>query len=190
MKKIVAIVMVGVMALGMLCMAAGSPSARAIVASASSASASSSTSSAETPEERAASEAGMSVPEYLNNAIISVPGLEGNLPVGQGGHVEINGAPSNYTITMVKPSKADVSLALDKAAAEKGKIVCFFGIKACRFKTAKVNFYVQGMKKGTKLVAFQYVDGAWKKVVINEIREDHVVVTLENNSGRIVFIEK
>lgn len=180
MKKIVALVMAGVMALGMLCMAAGSPSAKAVVASASLAE----------REESAANEAGMTIAEYRNNAIISVPGLEGNLPVGQGGHVEINGAPSNYTITMVKPSEADVKLALDKAAAEKGKIVCFFGIKACRFKTAKVNFYVQGMKKGVNLVAFQYVDGVWKKVVINEIREDHVVVTLENNSGRLIFIEK
>lgn len=178
MKKIVAIVMAGVMALGMLCMAAGSPSAKAIVASAASA------------DETAAASAGMSVPEYRNNTIVSVPGLEGTLPVGQGGHVEINGAPSNYTITMVKPSKAEAALALDKAAAEKGKVACFFGIKACGFKTAKVNFYVKGMKAGVKLVAYQYVDGVWKKVVINEIREDHVVVTLENNTGKLLFVEQ
>lgn len=175
--------MVGVMALGVLAVAAKSPSAKAVVANVS----------YETPEqayEKLAASQGMTAGELRNNVIVTVPGLEGTLPVGQGGHVEINGAASNYTITMVKPSKADVAIANDKATAEKGKIVCFFGIKACRFKTAKVNFYVKGMKAGRNITVFQYVNGTWKAVKVDEIREDHVVVTLENNSGKLLFVEK
>lgn len=181
MKKIVSLVMAGVMVLGTLCIAAGSPCAKAVVAS------------CETPEqavERQAAAVGMTAAEYRNNVIVSVPGLEDTLTVGQGGHVEINGAASNYTITMVKPNANNVAVAKAKAAAENGKIVSFFGIKACRFKTAKVNFYVKGMKAGKNILVYQYVDGAWKSVTVNEIREDHVVVTLVNNSGQLLMIEK
>lgn len=181
MKKIVSLVMVSVMVLGMFSIAAASPSAKAVVAT------------YETQEEayaRKAASVGMTVTELRNNVIASVPGLENTLTVGQGGHVEINGAASNYTILLEKPNKDDVAIAQTKATTEKGKIVCFFGIKACGFKTAKVNFYVRGMKAGKNIAVYQYVNGAWVDVTVNEVREDHVVVTLVNSKGKLLIVEK
>lgn len=181
MKKLAALVMVGVMTLGMTCMAAESPSASAVVASASS--------EVSTSVASAAAKNNMTVAEYINNTVTEVPGLEDTMVTGQGGHVVINGAPSNYTITMVKPTKAEVKLATDQAAAVKGKILSYFGIKSCSFKTAKVNFWLKGLKGTQKVSVYQYVNGAWVKVAVNEIREDHVVVTLENNTGKLLFVE-
>jgi len=181
MKKIVSLIMIGVMVLGTFCIAAKSPSTKAVVAS------------YETAEETLAKRAealGLTAAELRNNVLESVPGIDGTLTVGQGGHVEINGAASNYTIMMIKPTKAEAGLAINKAAAENGKVLCYFGFKACRFKTAKVNFYVKGMKAGRNIAVYQYVDGAWKSVTVNEVREDHVVVTLVDNSGKILIVEK
>jgi len=179
MKKLVSVVMICVMACSLL-IAAGSPSAKAVVASMS-------------PEESYAALAasyGKTAAELRNNVIASVPGLQDTLVVGQGGHVEINGAPSNYTIILDKPNANDVSIAKTKAAAENGKILALFGFKACRFKTAKVNFYVKGMKAGKNIAVYQYVNNAWTAVTVNEVREDHVVVTLVDNSGKILIVEK
>jgi len=191
MKKLVAMLMVGVMTFGMAisAVAANSPSASAVVATQTVAA----TQTNDTTSVYAgpAAELNMTVPEYRNNVITSVPGLEGEalMVTGQGGHVEINGAPSNYTVTLIKPNKADTDAAKEQAEKAKGKIVSFFGLKGFNFNTAKINFWVSGMQPGKKIEAYQLNNGVWTKVVVNEIRKDHVVVTLTKNAERLLFVE-
>ncbi|MCR5798820.1 MAG: hypothetical protein K6G69_01980 [Lachnospiraceae bacterium] len=186
MKKLVALLMVGVMTFGMAisAVAANSPSASAVVATTQ-------TNDATSIYAGSAAELNMTVPEYRNNVITSVPGLEGEalMVTGQGGHVEINGAPSNYTVTLIKPNKADTDAAKDQAKKAKGKIVSFFGLKGFNFNTAKINFWVSGMQSGKKIEAYQLNNGVWTKVVVNEVRKDHVVVTLTKNAEKLLFVE-
>ena len=194
MKKLVALLMVGVMTFGMAisAVAANSPSASAVVATQTVA-ATQTTQTNDTTSVYAApaAELNMTVPEYLNNVITSVPGLEGEalMVTGQGGHVEINDAPSNYTVTLIKPNKADTDVAKEQAKKAKGKIVSFFGLKDFRFNTAKINFWVNGMQPGKKIDAYQLNNGVWTKVVVNEVRKDHVVVTLTKNAEKLLFVE-
>ena len=44
---------------------------------------------------QAAAAEGKTVGEYMNNMVVAVPGLDNAVPIGQGGHVILNGAPSN-----------------------------------------------------------------------------------------------
>ena len=98
MKKLLALTLAGVMVFSMPVLAATSPTAQAIVASAA------------TVEDAATAE-NKTVGEYLNNAVTEVPGLDAVTPLGQGGHVIINGAPSNQTFSVLKPESKEVTSA-------------------------------------------------------------------------------
>ena len=165
MKKLIACTQIGAMLCGMTVSAAGSPSA-AVVASSVSA----------TVEAAAAAES-KSVGEYTNNAIVETPGLPDALPTGQGGHVIINGAPSNVIFFLTKANAATVKDAKAQATELGGKVLSVFGTKAVvgKFESAQVNFYMKGVKAGQSI-----------KVV--EIREDHVVVDMTSH-GTLAFIE-
>ena len=137
----------------------------------------------------AAQDAGMSVGEYVNNAIVEVPGIPDATPVCQGGHVIINGVPSNYTFSMGKPDTAAVSSAEAQAAALGGKLMNVVNVKApiSSFGTARVNYYMPGVKAGQKIAVYQLVNGQWKAVGVAEIREDHVVVDM-TSLGTLAFV--
>ncbi len=179
MKKVIALALASVMLIALPVSAASSPSA-AVVAS---------DTAAATIQEAAAAE-GKTVGEYTNNAIVDVPGLENAVPTGQGGHVIINGAPSNVTFFLTKPNAATVKAAKDQAATLGGKVLNVFGTKAIvgKFDTAQVNFYMQGIKAGQAIKVFQLVDGQWVEVKVLEIREDHVVLEMTSH-GILAFIE-
>ena len=129
------------------------------------------------------------VGEYMNNAVTELPGLENVTPVGQGGHVIINGAPSNQTFSVLKPHSAYVSYAKTFANGLGGKVLNVATIKASvSFNTATVNFYAKGVKAGQNIKVYQYRDEAWVEIEVTEIREDHVVVNM-TSLGTLAFIE-
>lgn len=189
MKKMIALALAGVMLCALPVCAATSPSAAAVVAT-TVASSSEDSSAAATVREAAAAQ-GKSVAEYVNNAVVEVPGLSDATPMGQGGHVIINGAPSNVTFFLMKPAAANVALAKSQAAALGGKVlnvVTTTSQVVGKFSTAQVNFYAKGVKAGQLIKVYQLVNGEWVELTVTEIREDHVVVNLTSH-GTLAFIE-
>lgn len=129
------------------------------------------------------------VGEYMNNAVTRLPGLENVTPLGQGGHVIINGVPGNQTFSVLKPHYAYVNFAKTLAGGVGGRVLNVAEIKASvPFDTAIVNFYAEGVKAGQNIKVYQYGDEAWVEIEVTEIREDHVVVNM-TSLGTLAFIE-
>ena len=129
------------------------------------------------------------VGEYMNNAVTRLPGLENVTPLGQGGHVIINGVPGNQTFSVLKPHYAYVNFAKTLAGGVGGRVLNVAEIKASvPFDTAIVNFYAEGVKAGQNIKVYQYRDEAWVEMEVTEIREDHVVVNM-TSLGTLAFIE-
>lgn len=193
MKKMLALTLAGVMAVSMPVLAATSPTAQSYsTASTSFASSVSAVTASSVPHSvaKAAADENKTVGEYMNNAVTQVPGIDNALPLGQGGHVIINGVPSNQTFSVLKPAKENVNLAKNQAAALGGTILNVAQIKASvtGFNTATVNFYLKGIKAGQNIKVYQLVDGQWVELTVSEIREDHVVVDM-TSLGTLAFIE-
>ena len=187
-KKVFALVLAGAMVVSMPVMAAKSPTASAVASQAVVATPATLPMS-QTAVGIAAAEEGKTVGEYMNNAITKLPGLENVTPVGQGGHVLINGAPSNQTFSVLKPYYAYVSFAKTFANSLGGRVLNVATIKASvSFNTATVNFYAKGVKAGQNIKVYQYVNGTWVEVEVTEIRDDHVVVNMKS-LGTVAFIE-
>ena len=129
------------------------------------------------------------VGEYMNNAVTRLPGLENVTPLGQGGHVIINGVPGNQTFSVLKPHYAYVNFAKTLAGGVGGRVLNVAEIKASvPFDTAIVNFYAEVVKAGQNIKVYQYRDEAWVEIEVTEIREDHVVVNM-TSLGTLAFIE-
>ncbi len=179
MKKLLALTLAGVMVFSMPVLAATSPTAQAVVASVAAA----------TVEDAAAAE-NKTVGEYLNNAVTEVPGLDAVTPLGQGGHVIINGAPSNQTFSVLKPESKDVTSAKSLATSLNGKVLNVAKINASiqKFNTATVNFYMKGITAGQNIKVYQLVNGVWVELTVSEIRADHIVVNM-TSLGTLAFVE-
>lgn len=126
----------------------------------------------------------------MNNAVVSVPGLEEATPLAQGGHIILNGAPSNVTFNLGKPAAAAVKAAKEQAAALGGKVLNVVEVKSSigKFSTARVNYYMKGIKAGQVVKVYQLVNGSWVELTVAEIREDHVVVDM-TSLGTLAFVE-
>lgn len=188
-KKIFALTLVASLFVTLPVQAATSPTASAVASQAVTASAP--VSGIEAATAAAAAEEGKTVGEYQNNAVTSIPGLPASevTPVGQGGHVIINGAPSNQTFSVLKPVLAEVNSAKTQAATLGGKVLNVAKIKASvGFNTATVNFYTKGVKAGQNIKVYQLVNGVWVELEVTEIREDHIVVNM-TSLGTLAFIE-
>lgn len=193
MKKMIALAaLAGVLVCAVPVSAAPSPSAGSVSPSASStATAAVEATAVSVTVTEAAAAQGKSVGEYTNNAVVEVPGLTEVTPMGQGGHVIINGAPSNVIFFLTKPSAAVVSSAKQQAAALGGKVLNVVGTTSQavgKFGTAQVNFYAKGVKAGQLIKVYQYINGEWVELTVSEIREDHVVVNMTSH-GMLAFIE-
>lgn len=188
MKRSIALLLAGIMLCALPVCAAPSPSAAVVATTVTSSSEDAAVPAA--VREQAAAQ-GKTVGEYTNNAVVEVPGLSEVTPMGQGGHVIINGAPSNVVFFLTKPSAAVVSLAKSHAAVLGGKVLNVVGTTSQvvgKFGTAQVNFYAKGVKAGQLIKVFQLVDGEWGELTVAEIREDHVVVNMTAH-GMLAFIE-
>lgn len=199
MKKLIALALAGAMMFSMPVMAAGSATNSATTSAVAEAVAKDAESvvavtpaSTETPVPTVVATAaaeGKTVGEYMNNAVVTVPGLTNATPVAQGGHVIINGAPSNQTFAVLKPALANVNSAKAYAASIGGKVLNVAQIKASvSFNTATVNFYMPGVKAGQNIAVYQLVKGQWVALTVSEIREDHVVVNM-TSLGTLAFVE-
>lgn len=179
MKKLLALTLAGTMIFSVPVLAATSPTAQAVVASAV----------AETVADAAAAE-NKTVGEYMNNAVTEVPGLDEVTPLGQGGHVIINGAPSNQTFSVLKPERGAVDSAKVYAENLGGKVlnVALINASIRNFQTATVNFYLKGIAAGQNIKVYQLIDGVWVELTVSEIREDHMVVNM-TSLGTLAFIE-
>jgi len=162
MKKFIALVMVGVMALGMSSMAAGSPSAAAVKAQVSAPAASTTVASPATAEE-------------VNNVVTKTPGIENAEVVGIPQGLLVDGVKINYTIKIAKVTKAEATSALSL-----GKVLNVFKVKNNQFKNAQVAIWCPAIKAGQKVSAYQCVDGQWKKLV-SSVRAEHIDVVLAGN---------
>ena len=190
MKRILAMTLAGTMALSMPVLAATSPTADSYSTSQTAVVTAITASSVPQSVAKAAEEENKTVGEYMNNAVTEVPGLEEVVPLGQGGHVIINGVPSNQTFSVLKPVRKDVDSAKSHAAALSGKVLNVAQIKASvtGFNTAQVNFYLKGIKSGQNVRVYQLIDGVWVELSVAEVREDHVVVDM-TSLGILAFIE-
>lgn len=179
MKRFIALLSAAMLFASMTVSAADSPSAGAIYAEGF----------ASSTDYQAAAERGMSAAEYYNNTVVSTPGVEDAMPVGQGGKIMINGVATNLTATLSKVDKSGVESAKSQAAALKGTLlnVVKIGFPGANYNVATINFYLKGLNAGTKVVAKQYVNGAWIDVEVVEIRADHVVLNL-TGSGVVAFV--
>ena len=199
MKKGIALFMAGAMMVSRPVMAATNTETAAMVSQAVSVSvaprilfadvSSDGRSSIETMLASAAMAEDKTVGEYMNNAVTRLPGLENVTPLGQGGHVIINGVPGNQTFSVLKPHYAYVNFAKTLAGGVGGRVLNVAEIKASvPFDTAIVNFYAEGVKAGQNIKVYQYRDEAWVEIEVTEIREDHVVVNM-TSLGTLAFIE-
>lgn len=193
MKKMLALTLAGVMAISMPVLAATSPTADSYsTADSSPAPAVSAVTASSVPQSvaKAAADENKTVGEYMNNAVTEVPGLDEVLPLGQGGHVIINGVPSNQTFSVLKPVRQDVDSAKAHAASLSGKVLNVAQVKASvtGFDTAQVNFYLKGLKSGQNVKVYQLVDGVWVELSVAEVRDDHVVVDM-TSLGTLAFVE-
>lgn len=187
MKKLIALMSVAVLFSSTSVFAATSPSAQAVVASTVAAPEGFANAS---EAQAAADRGGLSAGEYRNNAVTSAPGVSNATPIAQGGKIMINGVATNLTATLSRVNKNVASDAKAQAAALAGNLlnVVKVDFPGANYKVATINFYLKGLEAGKKVVAKQYVNGAWVDVEIVEIRADHVVLNL-TNSGAVAFVE-
>lgn len=129
------------------------------------------------------------VGEYANNAVAELPGLSNVVPVSQGGHVIINGAPSNQTFSVLKPADGAVSVAKTYASNIGGTVLNVIKVNASvGFNKATVNFYMPGVTATNNIKVVQLINGQWNDVNVAEVRADHVVVDM-TSLGTFAFIE-
>lgn len=191
MRKFIALFSAAMLLVTPLTVSAGcggstSPSAKAVVAAATTtASSSDSTSTVEA----AASAENKSVAEYMNNAVVSTPGLPAadTKPVAQGGKIFVNGVATNMTVTLGKVNAATVKSA---KAAVTGKVVNIVNAKlpVAKGNTVTVNFFVKGLAGTENMTAYQLIDGVWTQITIKELRLDHIVLDL-TQSGPVMFVQ-
>ena len=108
--------------------------------------------------------------------------------VAQGGHVEINGGKSNVTFLIGSPDSGTLSSAASLATNLGGSLInCVTVSSQVAFRTAKVNFYITGVKIGDNIAVYQVQNGQWVQLQTAEIRQDHVVVNM-SQTGTVAFM--
>lgn len=191
MKKFVSIILAGAMICAMVLPAAASSSSSASNNSGSSAPRVEASQPAPAPEAfpasvvAAAAAEGKTPVEYVNNAIVSTPGLEGEMtiPIAQGGHITINGAMSRRAFILNKVNRSVASSASAYARARGGRL-----LNVCRtsstnmplFNQAIVPFYMRGLTRDSKVEVLRLTANGWE-VVIAAARLDHVDVLMDQH---------
>ncbi len=134
-----------------------------------------------------AAEKNMSAGEYYNNVVISTPGIENAVTVGQGGNIVVNGVVTNMTAMI---SKVTNRAYVDSARVNypEGRILNVVEVSYPGF-DATINFYMPSVTAEMDIVAMQYSAGTWVDVDVAEVREDHVVLNMKK-SGIVAFIAK
>lgn len=127
----------------------------------------------------------MSAGEYLNNAVVTTPGIANTIPVAQGGGIIINGVVTNATATITKVNASFVNSA---RASVEGTLLNVVDVSFPATE-ATINFYMPGVMADANIAAVQYTGGTWTDVEVVEVRADHVVLNLKQN-GKVAFVAK
>ncbi len=134
-----------------------------------------------------AAEKNMSAGEYYNNVVISTPGIENAVTVGQGGNIVVNGVVTNMTAMISKvTNRAYVDSV--RISQPEGRLLNVVEVSYPGF-DATINFYMPSVTAEMDVVALQYSEGAWVDVDVAEVREDHVVLNMKK-SGIVAFVAK
>ena len=134
-----------------------------------------------------AAEKNMSAGEYYNNVVISTPGIENAVTVGQGGNIVVNGVVTNMTAMISKvTNRAYVDSV--RVNESEGRLLNVVEVSYPGF-DATINFYMPSVTAEMDIVALQYSAGTWVNVDVAEVREDHVVLDMKK-SGIVAFIAK
>ena len=134
-----------------------------------------------------AAEKNMSAAEFYNNVVISTPGIENAVTVGQGGNIVVNGVVTNMTAMISKvTNRAYVDTV--RVSQPEGRILNVVEVSYPGF-DATINFYMPSVTAEMDVVALQYSAGTWVDVDVAEVREDHVVLNMKK-SGVVAFIAK
>lgn len=134
-----------------------------------------------------AAEKNMSAGEYYNNVVISTPGIENAVTVGQGGNIVVNGVVTNMTAMISKvTNRAYVDSV--RVNEPEGRILNVVEVSYPGF-DATINFYMPSVTAEMDVVALQYSAGTWVEVDVAEVREDHVVLNMKK-SGIVAFVAK
>lgn len=133
-----------------------------------------------------AAEKGMSAGEFYNNVVVSTPGIENAMTVGQGGNLVVNGKVTNMSATI---SKVTNRAYVDSVRIEQEGTVLNVVDVSYPAVEATINFYTPGITDGMEIVALQYNAGTWVNVEVAEVRADHVVLNMKGN-GVVAFIAK
>lgn len=131
-----------------------------------------------------AAEKSMSAGEFYNNAVVSTPGIENAVTVGQGGNLVVNGQVTNMSATI---SKVTNRAYVDSVRIEQeGRVLNVVDVSYPAVE-ATINFYMPGVTAENAIVALQYNGGRWVNVEVVEVRADHVTLNMKGN-GVVAFI--
>ena len=131
-----------------------------------------------------ASQKSMSAGEFYNNAVVSTPGIENAVTVGQGGNLVVNGQVTNMSASI---SKVTNRAYVDSVRIEQeGRVLNVVDVSYPATE-ATINFYMPGITGEENIVALQYNAGTWVNVEIAEVRADHVTLNMKGN-GVVAFV--
>ncbi len=128
----------------------------------------------------------MSAGEFYNNAVVSTPGIENAVTVGQGGNLIVDGQVTNMSATITKVTNRAY---VDSVRIEQeGRVLNVVDVSYPAV-NATINFYMPGITGEEDIVALQYNAGTWVNIEVAEIRADHVTLNMTGN-GVVAFIAK
>lgn len=133
-----------------------------------------------------AAEKSMSAGEFYNNAVVSTPGIENAMTVGQGGNLIVDGQVTNMSASI---SKVTNRAYVDSVRIEQEGTVLNVVDVSYPAVDATINFYTPGITGEEDIVALQYNAGTWVEVEVAEVRADHVTLNMKGN-GVVAFIAK
>lgn len=133
-----------------------------------------------------ASQKSMSAGEFYNNVVVSTPGIENAVTVGQGGNLVVNGQVTNMSASIGKVTNRAY---VDSVRIEQEGTVLNVVEVSYPAVEATINFYMPGITGEENIVALQYNAGTWVNVEVAEIRADHVTLNMKGN-GVVAFIAK
>ncbi len=133
-----------------------------------------------------ASQKSMSAGEFYNNAVVSTPGIENAVTVGQGGNLVVNGQVTNMSASI---SKVTNRAYVDSVRIEQeGRVLNVVDVSYPATE-ATINFYMPSVTAEDTIVALQYNAGTWVEIEVAEVRADHVTLNMKGN-GVVAFIAK
>lgn len=133
-----------------------------------------------------ATQKSMSAGEFYNNAVVSTPGIENAVTVGQGGNLVVNGEVTNMSATITKVTNRAY---VDSVRIEQeGRVLNVVDVSYPATE-ATINFYMPGITGEETIAALQYNAGRWVEIEVAEVRADHVVLNMKGN-GVVAFIAK